>query len=147
MIYRLKHNTLASDVVDMTMRSWPLADVITVICLWPIITQEHGGFLWREGVTGPWSQLVDFTRVLKTPSEMRKCLFQCLQCSNVLFQSGRAGGFFSTLAAGVWEAAVREKGLSINPSLRQLTRSLGFMWLRCLRCLCISRLLFVYVSL
>ncbi len=35
----------------MTRRSWPLAHVIAVICLWNVITQKHGGFLWCDWST------------------------------------------------------------------------------------------------
>lgn len=117
---------------DMTRKSWPLAEVIAGICLWPVITQKHGGSPWCE-VTGPFGQLVDCPRILRTPSVMMK------YAGTFLFPIQESHSF--TSAAGVWEAAVREKDLSIKPSLWQLTRSLGFMWLPRL---CISRLLFMW---
>lgn len=100
----------------------------------------HNTGMWWVSceVGGDWSTLTTCplrSHALNYFHDNERC--RDISCSSVV------GGNYFTSAAGVWEAAIREKGLSIKPSLWQLTRSLGVMWLPCP---CISRLRFIWCT-
>lgn len=119
-------NVLASDVADMSKRSWPLADIIAVICLWPVKTQAvtHTKRMWvyfdTWVVSGPDKRVSDS---LKSSKLSPLWSIEGNAASPVWTRESS----YSASANGASEAAVRG-GLSITLSFQQQTRPPGFIW-------------------